>query len=228
MKYTGVEANVVALAGIAIAIGTMVDLAIIVTENIVQHLERQPEDAEPLDAIRTGAAEVAPAVLTAVAVTIISILPVFFLGGQEGRMFGPLAYTMTFALAGSVVVALAAIPPLAYVLMGIRVRRSYLQRALEASTIPLGVAAAVLFSWWIGGLIVLVTTIPIEIETIGQGLSATAVSLIYSVGQAGGFIGLVLVGALEDVTGTLHTCFVVLVVAALGIIAAGSAMTSLE
>lgn len=155
MKYTGVEANVVALAGIAIAIGTMVDLAIIVTENIVQHLDRQPDDAESIDAIRTGAAEVAPAVLTAVSVTIISILPVFFLGGQEGRMFGPLAYTMTFALAGSVVVALAAIPPLAYVMMGIRVRRSYLRRALEASTIPLGIGAAFLFPWWIGGLIVL-------------------------------------------------------------------------
>jgi Cu(I)/Ag(I) efflux system membrane protein CusA/SilA len=117
MKYSGVTANVVALAGIAIAIGTMVDLGIIITENIVQHLEERGEDKSAALAVRDGAAEVAPAILTAITVTIISILPIFLLGGQEGRMFGPLAYTMTYALAASLVVSFAAIPPLAYLMM---------------------------------------------------------------------------------------------------------------
>ncbi len=155
MKYTGVEANVVALAGIAIAIGTMVDLAIIMTENIVQHLERDDEGDEPLAAIKRGAAEVAPAILTAMTVTILSISPIFLLGGQEGRMFGPLAYTMTFALAASIVVSLAVIPPLAYLLMGVRIRRTWVQRGLEAATIPLGIAAGLYVQWWIGVLTVL-------------------------------------------------------------------------
>ena len=155
MKYTGVEANVVALAGIAIAIGTMVDLGVIITENIVQHLDRREEGTEPLEAIKQGAAEVTPAVLTAISVTIISILPIFFLQGQEGRMFGPLAHTMVYALAGSLLVSLAAIPPLAYLLMGIRIRRSSVRRALEAATIPLGVAFGLFVVWWVGLLVVL-------------------------------------------------------------------------
>jgi Cu(I)/Ag(I) efflux system membrane protein CusA/SilA len=154
MKYTGVEANVVALAGIAIAIGTMVDLAIIMTENIVQHLNRQ-EEGDSLAAIKKGAAEVTPAILTAISVTLISILPIFLLKGQEGRMFGPLAHTMTYALAGSLLVTLAAIPPLAYLLMGIRVSRENARRALEASLIPFGIAAGIFLAWWIGLLVAL-------------------------------------------------------------------------
>lgn len=155
MKYTGVEANVVALAGIAIAIGTMVDLAIIMTENIVQHLNRKDEQTDPLEAIKRGAAEVTPAILTAISVTLISILPIFLLKGQEGRMFGPLAHTMTYALAGSLLVTLAAIPPLAYLLMGIRLSRESVRRVLEASLIPLGIAAGIFLTWWIGLLLAL-------------------------------------------------------------------------
>lgn len=122
MKYTGVDANVVALGGIAIAIGTVVDMGIIMTENIVQHLEMD-RDEQPLVAIRRGAAEVAPAVLTAIATTVISFLPVFMLTGQAGKLFGPLAYTKTYALLASLVVAIVVIPPLAFVLMGLRSRR---------------------------------------------------------------------------------------------------------
>jgi len=140
MKYTGVEANVVALAGIAIAIGTMVDLAIIMTENIVQHIERAGEDVDRFEAVKTGAAEVAPAVLTAMSVTIISISPIFFLTGQEGRMFGPLAHTMTYALLASLAVAMIAIPPLAYLLMGaedlLAWARGRLERRWPGSTEP--------------------------------------------------------------------------------------------
>jgi Cu(I)/Ag(I) efflux system membrane protein CusA/SilA len=153
MKYTGVEANVVALAGIAIAIGTMVDLGIIMTENIVQHLNRRDDETDPLEAIQTGAAEVAPAILTAISVTLISILPIFLLKGQEGRMFGPLAHTMTYALAGSLLVTLAAIPPLAYALMGIRIEENGWRRAIEASLIPLGIAAGLFLVWWVGLLV---------------------------------------------------------------------------
>jgi len=154
MKWTGVEANVVALAGIAIAIGTMVDLAIIMTENVVQHLERAGPEEDPGAAVKVGAAEVVPAVLTAMAVTLISISPIFFLTGQEGRMFGPLAHTMTYALVASLLVSVLAIPPLAYLLMGVRVRSAVVRRALGGATIPLGVAAGVLLAWWIGALVV--------------------------------------------------------------------------
>ncbi|AWV88680.1 efflux RND transporter permease subunit [Bradymonas sediminis] len=128
MKYTGVDANVVALGGIAIAIGTVVDMGIIMTENIVQHLEME-RDEPPLVSIRRGAAEVAPAVLTAIATTVISFLPVFMLTGQAGKLFGPLAYTKTYALLASLVVAIVVIPPLAYLLMGLRFK--WFQRLKE-------------------------------------------------------------------------------------------------
>ncbi len=119
MKYTGVDANVVALGGIAIAIGTVVDMGIIMTENIVQHLEMDI-DEPPIVSIRRGAAEVAPAVLTAIATTVISFLPVFMLTGQARKLFGPLAFTKTYALLASLLVAIIVIPPLAFVLMGLR------------------------------------------------------------------------------------------------------------
>ncbi|MFU8803992.1 MAG: efflux RND transporter permease subunit, partial [Bradymonadaceae bacterium] len=138
MKYTGVDANVVALAGIAIAIGTMVDMGIIMTENIVQHLEAEPDDedgGDPLGAVRRGAAEVAPAIMTAISTTVISFLPVFMMTGQEGKLFGPLAFTKTYALLGSLVIALLVIPPVAYLLMGVRLPK-YLKSRMRFQLVP--------------------------------------------------------------------------------------------
>jgi Cu(I)/Ag(I) efflux system membrane protein CusA/SilA len=118
MKLFGVDANIVALSGIAIAIGTMVDMGIIMTESIVVHLNlRQPgEGAIPV--ILKGAGAVGGAVLTAVLTTIVGFLPVFALEGAEGKLFRPLAFTKTAALVSSLVMAVIVIPPLASVVFG--------------------------------------------------------------------------------------------------------------
>lgn len=116
MKQVGVDANVVALSGIAIAIGTMVDMGIILTENILSHLEEAPPEESRLDVIHRASVEVGGAVLTAVATTIVSFLPVFAMDGAEGKLFKPLAYTKSFALLASIFVALTIIPPVAHLL----------------------------------------------------------------------------------------------------------------
>jgi Cu(I)/Ag(I) efflux system membrane protein CusA/SilA len=113
MKQFGVDANIVALSGIAIAIGTMVDMGVIVTENILRRLREAPEGETRRESIHRATHEVAGAVLTAVGTTIVSFLPVFTLQQAEGKLFRPLAYTKTFALIGAVILALAIIPPLA-------------------------------------------------------------------------------------------------------------------
>ena len=118
MKVTGVDANIMSLAGIAIAIGTMVDMGIIVSENIYQHLADW-EQAGSLGGserrnrvIADAAAEVAPAVVTAVMTTIVSFLPVFFLTGRDYKLFSPLAWTKTFAIASALLVAITLVPAL--------------------------------------------------------------------------------------------------------------------
>ena len=124
MQLLGVGANIMSLAGIAIAIGTMVDMAIIVTENIYGHLaewESEQErrrmtkvDDSPVkerdQVIYEAAVEVSPAVFTAVMTTIVSFLPVFFLTGRDYRLFSPLAYTKTFAIAAALVTAVTIVP----------------------------------------------------------------------------------------------------------------------
>ena len=132
MKLTGVAANIVALSGIAIAIGTIVDMGVIVTENILKHVDRGTGDegaasdsanggetpsATLFAAIHRATTEVGGAVLTAIATTIVSFLPVFTMTGAEGKLFKPLAFTKTFALLASVLVAIAVIPPVAHLLL---------------------------------------------------------------------------------------------------------------
>jgi len=114
MKVFGVDANIVALSGIAIAIGTMVDMGIVICENIVNHLHDADQQQSRLRVIYNAATEVGSAVLTAIATTIVGFLPVFTMTGAEGKLFKPLAYTKTFALLASVIIALTVIPPLAY------------------------------------------------------------------------------------------------------------------
>ena len=117
MKTFGVDANVVALSGIAIAIGTMVDMGIIVCENILKHLDEADPAESPSGGDLPGDPARSPrAVLTAVSTTVISFLPVFTMIGAEGKLFRPLAFTKTFALIASVIVALTIIPPAAHVL----------------------------------------------------------------------------------------------------------------
>jgi Cu(I)/Ag(I) efflux system membrane protein CusA/SilA len=116
MKFFGVDANIVALSGIVIAIGTMVDMGIVICENILRHLDEAPPEANRLMVIHRAASEVGGAVLTAVSTTVVSFLPVFTMIGAEGKLFKPLAFTKTFALIASVIVALTIIPPAAHLL----------------------------------------------------------------------------------------------------------------
>lgn len=118
MKTFGVDANIVALSGIAIAIGTLDDMGIIICENILKHMENAPPGESRLKIVLQGASEVGGAVLAAAGATVVSFLPVFALEGPEGKLFRPLAFTKTFALVGSAVVALTVIPPLAHLLLG--------------------------------------------------------------------------------------------------------------
>ncbi len=115
MKLFKVDANIVALSGIAIAIGTIVDMGIVVTENIIRHLEKAKENTK--EVIFKAVSEVGGAVLTAVSTTVISFLPVFTMMGAEGKLFKPLAYTKTFALIASIIIALTILPAMAHLLL---------------------------------------------------------------------------------------------------------------
>ncbi|WP_299325235.1 efflux RND transporter permease subunit [uncultured Maribacter sp.] len=112
MKLFGVEANIVALSGIAIAIGTMVDLGIILSENIVRKLEQDKSDKSIDDVVIEGVNEVSGAIVTAGLTTILSFVPVFALTGEEGRLFTPLAFTKTAALLAAMLLSLFVIPPI--------------------------------------------------------------------------------------------------------------------
>jgi len=120
MKLFDVDANIVALSGIAIAIGTMVDMGIVLCENILNRLDERGPDESPLEVVHSASTEVGSAVLTAVATTVVGFLPVFTMTGAEGKLFGPLAYTKTFALIGAALVALVLIPPFALMLFPAR------------------------------------------------------------------------------------------------------------
>jgi len=116
MKHYGIDANIVALSGIAIAIGTVVDVGIVLTENILKHLDEAPPGTSRATVIYEAVTEVASAVTVSVATTVVSFLPVFSMTGEAGRLFRPLAFTKTFALIASIIVALTIIPPLAHLL----------------------------------------------------------------------------------------------------------------
>ncbi|MFU8828543.1 MAG: efflux RND transporter permease subunit, partial [Phycisphaerales bacterium] len=156
MKLFRVDANIVALSGIAIAIGTIVDMGIVLTENILRRLDEAEADEanrEPtIETIYRATTEVGSAVLTAVATTVVSFLPVFTMEAAEGKLFKPLAYTKTFALIASILIALTILPAAAHVLMGFRLRAGALRTAGAAVLTLLGLAIAV-FLEPIGGLI---------------------------------------------------------------------------
>ncbi|MHC4508699.1 MAG: efflux RND transporter permease subunit [Planctomycetota bacterium] len=152
MKFFGVDANIVALSGIAIAIGTMVDMGIVICENILRHLDEAPPEANRLMVIHRAASEVGSAVLTAVSTTVVSFLPVFTMIGAEGKLFKPLAFTKTFALIASVVVALTIIPPAAHLLFCARTSLTgkKIRLTLHLLLVLVGVSAGFLLNWWAG------------------------------------------------------------------------------
>jgi Cu(I)/Ag(I) efflux system membrane protein CusA/SilA len=112
MKVSGVDSNLMSLGGIAIAIGTMVDMGIILTENIVRHLDDQEgSSGKPiLEIVFEASREIGSAVTTAILMTVVAFLPVFALEGAEGKHFRPLAFTNTYCLLGSLVAAIFCCP----------------------------------------------------------------------------------------------------------------------
>jgi len=119
MERIGINANIMSLGGIAIAIGTMVDAAIVMTENVHKRIEHQGlRDDNRWQLMRDAAIEVGPPLFFSLLIITLSFLPVFTLEAQEGRLFTPLAYTKTFAMAGAAVLAITLVP----VLMGYFIR----------------------------------------------------------------------------------------------------------
>jgi copper/silver efflux system protein len=144
MKYMNVDANIVALSGIAIAIGTMVDLGIILSENILRHTDEAPPGQPLITTIYNASTEVSSAILTAVSTTIVSFLPVFTLQAAEGKLFGPLAYTKTFALVAALIITLFMLPAFAHWLFSLKTTRRFYRYALNFLLIILGFVVL----WW--------------------------------------------------------------------------------
>ena len=148
MHYQGVNANIMSLGGIAIAIGAMVDAAVVMIENAHKHVERwrhahggqAPAGADQWRVVGDAAVEVGPALFFCLLIITLSFIPVFMLEAQEGRLFSPLAFTKTYAMAASAILAITLVP----VLMGYLIRgripdeqRNPLNRVLIALYRPL-------------------------------------------------------------------------------------------
>ena len=125
MRWQGVDANIMSLGGIAIAVGAMVDASIVMVENVHKHLEafestqgRRPSPAERWRLVADASVEVGPALFASLLVITLSFVPVFSLEAQEGRLFAPLAFTKTYAMAAAAVLSVTLVP----VLMGLLIR----------------------------------------------------------------------------------------------------------
>ncbi|WP_310994172.1 efflux RND transporter permease subunit [Aequorivita marina] len=160
MKLFSVDANIVALSGIAIAIGTMVDIGVILSENIIRHLDEERERSgetgifQPINTVVYNAsAEVSGAILTAVLTTIISFIPVFTMIGAEGKLFRPLAFTKTMALVAAFVVALFLIPPFAAFLFRGKSIRRITKNLLNGLLVIFGIMA-ITFGYWLGLILI--------------------------------------------------------------------------
>jgi Cu(I)/Ag(I) efflux system membrane protein CusA/SilA len=112
MRWLGMNSNLMSLGGIAIAIGAMVDAAIVMIENAHKHLERLPEGGSRTQAMIDACKEVGPALFFSLLIITVSFLPVFTLESQEGRLFSPLAWTKTFAMAGAALLSVTLVPVL--------------------------------------------------------------------------------------------------------------------
>ena len=112
MRALGMNSNIMSLGGIAIAIGAMVDAAIVMIENAHKHLERLKEGESRFEAMLAACKEVGPALFFSLLIITVSFLPVFTLEGQEGRLFSPLAFTKTFSMAGAALLSITLVPVL--------------------------------------------------------------------------------------------------------------------
>jgi Cu(I)/Ag(I) efflux system membrane protein CusA/SilA len=152
MRYVGVTANIVALSGIAIAIGVMVDVGVVFTENMIRHLEMPDNRERPKgEVIFEAVREVSTAVITAILTTTVSFLPVFAMQAAEGKLFQPLAFTKTFSMIAALLIGLTVLPALGHWLFSLRIRRQRVQRVANLFLLFVGLLALFLYSpWWIG------------------------------------------------------------------------------
>jgi Cu(I)/Ag(I) efflux system membrane protein CusA/SilA len=153
MKLFNVDANIVALSGIAIAIGTMVDVGVILSENIIRHLDENNDKLPINSVVYKATAEVSGAIITAVMTTIISFIPVFTMIGSEGKLFRPLAFTKTFALTASIIVALFLIPPFAAFLFRKKTLKKSFSYVVNSALIIVGFIA-MLYGYWLGIILI--------------------------------------------------------------------------
>ena len=160
MRYFGVDANIVALSGIAIAIGTMVDLGIILSENIVKHVDEAPPGQKLITTIYNGSAEVSSAILTAVSTTIVSFIPVFTMQAAEGKLFGPLAFTKTFALVAALIVSLIILPTLAHWFFGFKIKNPRHNKWVNIFLSMAGIAGLIGGVTWAGVFLILFGSMP--------------------------------------------------------------------
>lgn len=153
MRRFHVDANIVALSGIAIAIGVMVDVGIVFTENIIRHLDmpdnKDAKGSKLMNVIYNATIEVASAIMTALATTIVSFLPVFAMQAAEGKLFKPLAFTKTFALLASLMIGIIILPALAHIVFSIRFDKKRISRIWNYSLITAGVIFILMFRAWI-------------------------------------------------------------------------------
>jgi Cu(I)/Ag(I) efflux system membrane protein CusA/SilA len=152
MRFFGVDANIVALSGIAIAIGVMVDIGIVDVENILRHLE-MPENKgirgkKLLDVIYQATTEVRAAVVTSIATTIVSFLPVFAMEAAEGKLFHPLAFTKTFALLSAFLLGIIVLPTLVHIFFNIRFDKNKIRKIWNGILIGTGVLFIIFWHTW--------------------------------------------------------------------------------
>ena len=112
MNAQGINANIMSLGGIAIAIGVMVDAAIVMIDNVHKHIERKTDDADHWEMIAAATTEVGPPLFFSLLITGLSVLPIFTLQAQEGRMFSPLAFTWVYAMISAMILAITVVPVL--------------------------------------------------------------------------------------------------------------------
>jgi Cu(I)/Ag(I) efflux system membrane protein CusA/SilA len=159
MHALGLSSNIMSLGGIAIAIGAMVDAAIVMIENAHKHMERAPPTKPRSEVLIEAASEVGPALFFSLLIITVSFLPIFTLEAQEGRLFKPLAYTKTFAMAAAALLSITLVPALMMLFVRgriiperrnpvnrflIRIYRPIIRLVLKAKTITIAIAVALL------------------------------------------------------------------------------------
>ncbi|HWE05874.1 MAG TPA: CusA/CzcA family heavy metal efflux RND transporter [Rhizomicrobium sp.] len=166
MHAFGVTSNIMSLGGIAIAIGAMVDAAIVMIENAHKRLERAPQGEARADTLVRAATEVGPALFFSLLVITVSFVPVFTLEAQEGRLFKPLVYTYTFSLAGAALLSVTLVPVLMKLFVRGRImpeQRNPLNRFLIAIYRPV---IDVVLRWRVGTMVIAAAILAVSLYPV--------------------------------------------------------------